>query len=143
MEAAAVVDIGLTRSEFWELTPRRFQALLDRFADREIRHARQQQILTAIFANVYRDTTERSEPFTVDDFAPKLAGSGPARPVFDGPAFLRPCNECGVPKWQGHLPYCKTGAKHFAAVLGTVTAATERVHELAESAGKPYLEPKK
>jgi len=139
MEAAAVVDIGLTRQEFWELTPRRFQSLLGRFTE----HVRQAQILTTLMANIYRNTEEKPEPYTIDDFAPQVAGSGPQRPKFDGPAFLRPCDECEVPKWQGHHPDCKTGAKHFAAVLGSVVGATERIHELSESAGKPYLEPKK
>jgi hypothetical protein len=141
MEAAAVVDIGLTRAEFWELTPRRFQAMLDRFMSREIHRDRQQQILTTIFANVYRDPKERAAPYTIDDFAPAMPGTD-AKPKFDGPPFLRPCDECGVPKWQGHSPYCETGRKHFEGILAAVSESTQNVHTLVDSVGKVYLEPK-
>ena len=145
MEAAGVVDIGLSRAEFWELTPRQFQGFFDRYQDREVRHERRTGLLAALYANAHRDTDERPEPFTVDDFAPALRGATvtkQAEPPFEGPAFLRPCAECGTPKWRGHLIGCKTGERQFSRALGKANRITEEAQERTESFGKPFLERK-
>jgi hypothetical protein len=146
MEAAAV-EIGLSLTEFYALTPHRFFNLYDRFVDREIRHARQANILSVLYANSHRDQQARSTPFTLDDFAPALRGSevarnGPKPKPFDGPAFLRPCDECGTPKWQGHLADCQTGQRQFQGMLDKTTRAVERMHEQAAEAGKGHLVPR-
>lgn len=140
MEAAGVVDLGLSRAEFWELTPRRFGAMMDRFIDREIRHERRTGMLAALYANAHRDEKERPDPFAIEDFAPALRNGEPPEPKFDGPAFLKPCAECGVPKWQGHHPDCATGQRYFTRSLAKVTRATEDAYEVVKRSGKPYLE---
>ena len=138
MEAAAVVELGLRPADFWDLTQRQFQAMLDRHVDREIRHERSFHTLTALFANA---NFKLDEPATVDSFAPPLRGA-PHEPPFDGPAFLKPCRECKVPRWQGHLPDCQTGQRQFQATLGKVRRATERAQEMAAAHGRGFLEPK-
>lgn len=144
MEAAGVVDLGLSRGEFWELTLRQFGAMMDRFVDREIRHERRTGMLAALYANAHRDEKARSEPFTVEDFAPALRGTRtePAEPPFDGPAFLKPCPECLTPKWRGHLIGCKTGERQFSRGLAQATQMAEKAQELAARTGKPFLERK-
>jgi len=39
MEATAVVEIGLSRAEFWSLTPRQFDKFFEAFIEREKRNA--------------------------------------------------------------------------------------------------------
>lgn len=85
MEAAAVVDIGLSRSEFWALTPRQFWNLFDRHTSNEIRHSRDFHQLTALFA---RANLKRDRPFTVDDFAPPMPGTKPVSHVQSGRELL-------------------------------------------------------
>jgi hypothetical protein len=145
MEAAGVVDLGLSSAEFWELTPRRFGTMMDRFFDREIRHERQTGLLAALYANAHRDEEKRSEPFTIEDFAPALRNDAAksAEPAFDGPAFLKPCAECGTPKWRGHLIWCKTGERQFARVLGKAQSKATEAQEKAAQVGKAFLEPRK
>lgn len=141
MEAAAVVEIGITRAAFWNLTPREFRALWDRHTDREIRHARQIGQICALFANANRDTKKHPEPFTIDDFAPQERGATQDRP-FEGPAFLKPCTECKVPKWRGHAPTCRLGQRQFERAAGRAKHATKQALELIAAHGKGYLEPK-
>jgi hypothetical protein len=145
MEAEAVVDIGLSRSEFWEMTPRQFQAMRNRYTDREIRHERRTGLLAALYANAHRDPDKRAEPFTIEDFAPALrkSASEPAEPAFEGPAFLKPCPECGIAKWQGHMEWCKTGQKHFGQALDRAKASVQQGKELTERQGKPIVERRK
>lgn len=140
MEAAAV-EIGLSLAEFYDLTPSRFLNLFDRYLDREVRHARQASIMSVLYANAHRDEETRPDPFTIEDFAPALRNHVNQRPTkpFDGPAFLRPCDECGTPKWQGHLPHCQAGQRQFQGTLDKVTRATERAREKAETFGKGFL----
>jgi hypothetical protein len=146
MEATAV-EIGLSLSEYYNLTPRRFFNIRDRYIDREIRHARQANVISVLFANANRDQEAKPEPFKLDDFAPALrnevAESGPQAAPFDGPEFLRPCAECGTPKWKGHLPGCQTGQRQFQGLLDKTTRATERMHQQAADAGKPILVPRR
>jgi hypothetical protein len=141
MEAEAVVDIGLSLSEFWQLTPRQFQTMRIRYTDREIRHERRTGLLAALYANAHRDPDKRGL-FTVEDFAPALRQSAaePAEPAFDGPPFLKPCPECGIPKWQGHMEWCKTGQKHFGRALNRAKASVQEGKKLTERQGKPILE---
>jgi hypothetical protein len=74
-----VVDIGLSRAEFWCLTPRQFWNLYDRYVAREIRHAREGAQLTALYAEMHRDKDKRKQPFTIDDFAAPMPGTKPAK----------------------------------------------------------------
>jgi len=145
MEAEAVVDIGLSRAEFWELTPRQFQTFRDRYADREIQHERRTGLLAALYANAHRDQGTRSEPFTVEDFAPAIRGTRaqPVEPPYEGPAILKPCPECGVPKWRGHLPDCKTGARQFSRAVGKARHMSEKAQEKIANFGKPIVEHKR
>lgn len=142
MEAAAV-EIGLSLAEFYGLTPSRFFNLYDRYVDREIRHARQFNVLTTLYANAHRDEAKRPQEFIIDDFAPALrsqvAESGPRPAPFEGPAFLRPCDECGTPKWQGHLPGCKAGQRQFQGALDKAVHASEKIHEQIAEHGKGHL----
>lgn len=71
MLAAAVVDIGISVQEFWELTPREFDMLFDRCLDVEERMNRRFGQLCAVVANIVRDAKLKPEPYTIDDFAPK------------------------------------------------------------------------
>jgi hypothetical protein len=88
MEAAGVVEIGLSRAEFWALTHRQFQNLFDRYIDREIRHERRTALLATLYANAHRDPQKRAQPFTLEDFAPPLRGSEakPSRSATQSPA---------------------------------------------------------
>jgi hypothetical protein len=75
MEAAAVADIGLTRADFWELTPHQFWAFHDRHVENEIRRARHSAQLMALFANANFRGDQHPQPFVIDNFAPPLPGS--------------------------------------------------------------------
>ena len=139
MEAAAVVEIGLTRAEFWDLTPRQFQAFMDRHVDREIRHDRRIALLAVMYRNAHRGDGE--QVFTLDDFAP-LRQTANAEPPWTGPAFLKPCPECKVPKWQGHRPDCKIGQRQFENAAGRAKQETEQALDMIAAHGKTWLEPK-
>jgi hypothetical protein len=76
MEAAGVVEIGLSRAEFWALTPRQFQNLWERYQDREIRHDRRTALLAAMYRNAHLRSGEA--PFTIEHFAPSRGASTPA-----------------------------------------------------------------
>jgi hypothetical protein len=79
MEAAAVGEVGLTLSEFYSLTFRRWQLIWERYCDREVRHERSANQLTTVYANVHRDKDKRPKPFTIEDFAPALRGAKPSQ----------------------------------------------------------------
>lgn len=139
MEAAAVSEIGLSRDEFWSLTPRQFQRFYDRYREREIRHERRTALLATMYRNAHRSDGE--QPFTIDDFAPPLPSQ--QEPAFEGPAFLKPCRECKVPKWQGHLLGCKLGQRQFEQAVAKATHAAERAQEKAAQHGQVVIEPRK
>lgn len=142
MEAAAV-EIGLSLAEFYGLTPSRFFNLYDRYLDREIRHARQIGQVTQAIGNSFLRGEEHPQAYTLEECAPALrspaAKSGPRPAPFEGPAFLRPCDECGTPKWQGHLPNCKAGQRQFQGALNKAVHASEKIHEQIAEHGKGHL----
>ena len=51
MEAAAVVDLNLSRAEFWSMTPREFAACFQRHSEREYRADRRFAFLASYIAN--------------------------------------------------------------------------------------------
>ena len=51
MEQTAVVDIGLTRAECWDLTPREYDGFFQRFLEREDRANRRAALIAVHIAN--------------------------------------------------------------------------------------------
>ena len=51
MEAAAVVDLNLSRADFWSMTPREFAACFQRHSEREYRADRRFAFLASYVAN--------------------------------------------------------------------------------------------
>jgi Phage tail assembly chaperone protein, TAC len=135
--AAGVYDLRLTPAEFWDLTPREFNALWDRHIAAEERHDRRIALICTLYANAHRDEKKRSTAFEITDFMPKY---GEQEPAFDGPAFLKPCAECGVAKWQGHMEWCKTGQRHFGQAIDRAKATVKEANEMIERHGKPFAE---
>lgn len=71
--ALARIDLGLSAAEFWRMTLRELMGLLDRKLEVRRREIDLPAALIAsLFANANRDTEKRAEPFTVDDFLPRL-----------------------------------------------------------------------
>lgn len=71
MLAAGVVDLGLTAAEFSSFTPRHIDAFYKRHLGAESRR----MMLTLWYANVHRDTDQKPDPFTMDDFVPGASSS--------------------------------------------------------------------
>ena len=111
-----MVDLGLTPDVYWSLTLRELRAMLDRYLAREERQDRRFAMLAALYANAHRDEQKKSDPFTIEDFTP-ATNRKPAAMV-QGSSPVAPCPECGVPRWQGHLPYCEFGQRHFQRLIG-------------------------
>lgn len=127
MWAAAVYDLGLTDSQFWDLTPRHFRALWDRRLDE---HDRQNRIvcqLLVLYANTHRDTNRRLQPFTLDDFAPLRLG--PRRASI---ADADHCPECGLHAYHGHTEECGHGKALTAYNLSQMTMFAKLNPETAE-----------
>lgn len=80
MLAAAVVDLGLQPSQFWELTPRAFDVMLQRLAVREgieaQRHSVSTAILCAMYANTHQDPNRPGSKYEPKDFLPALNANG-------------------------------------------------------------------
>ena len=70
----AIIEVGLPDEFFWQLTPREFWALCERWGDREKRDVEFKNRLTAricsIIANVNRDPKSKPQPWTESDFMP-------------------------------------------------------------------------
>lgn len=58
----------MTAAEFWELTPRQFDALYDRFLLAEERADMRAAKICETMANIYRNPEKKPEPFHVNDF---------------------------------------------------------------------------
>jgi hypothetical protein len=69
------VDLGLSDAEAWALTPRLLFRLLERRGELErlntIRADRRAGEVTALIANVHRDTKKQRDPFSWLDFFPE------------------------------------------------------------------------
>lgn len=71
--AAGVYDLGLTAAEFSSFTPRH----IDAFYKRHLAAESRRMMLTLWYANTHRDTNQKPEPFSIDDFVPgATAGLG-------------------------------------------------------------------
>jgi hypothetical protein len=64
------VDLGLTSEQYWNLTPREFGHLRERWQARETREDRRTALIACILANVNRDPKRRAQPFEIEDFMP-------------------------------------------------------------------------
>jgi Protein of unknown function (DUF4035) len=64
------VDLGLTSEQYWNLTPREFGHLRERWQARETREDRRTALIACLIANANRDPQRRSFPFEIDDFMP-------------------------------------------------------------------------
>jgi hypothetical protein len=100
------------------MTPRQFQALHERFLDREEREIERVGLLAMLYANNHRSDARRNRPFTIDEFAPSRHGPRPAAPAF----VSNKCRECGIREGFGHLPECVTGQSIVQANLANVWA---------------------
>lgn len=58
----------MTDSEFWGLTLRKFDLLVNRLNEHERQNDRRFAMITAAIYNVNRDPKKRRKPFTPDDF---------------------------------------------------------------------------
>lgn len=67
--AAARCDLGLSSDEFWGLTPRGLNLLLEH---RGISAFAPSALICATIAECHRDPAKRSEPFSPSDFLPRL-----------------------------------------------------------------------
>lgn len=67
---AGAVDLGLTREEFCDVTPRFVSALRRQHELMLERSESQMAILLASYSNVHRDRDARPQPFDVHDFMP-------------------------------------------------------------------------
>jgi hypothetical protein len=66
--------VGLSRAEFWDLTPRHWERIWERYVDKQIREDRRFGQLAAVYANIHRDREEHPQPYTIENFAPALRG---------------------------------------------------------------------
>jgi hypothetical protein len=80
MEANALGEVGLSRAEFWELTPRQWAAIWERYCDKEIRHERRFGMLAMLKANLDSDRRKHPQPYSIEDFAPALRGAKAPQP---------------------------------------------------------------
>lgn len=70
MEATAIVELGLTSAEFWELTPREYDHLVKAFHRRERRVDRRFGLVAAFIVNYAGkslDSEKHPEPFSIDE----------------------------------------------------------------------------
>jgi hypothetical protein len=72
LEALGRVELGLSESDFWQLTLRQFAAMMARVWERERRADLRIGILASLIANANRDPKKRQQPFTAFDFFPQL-----------------------------------------------------------------------
>ncbi|MGH7487252.1 MAG: hypothetical protein ACREMY_16885 [bacterium] len=104
MWASGVFDLGLDDTRFWSLTPREFDALWQRFLDREEREQQRFGLLAMMYTNVHRDRDKRPQPFDLDDFAPSRHGR-----AIEPATAAGCCPDCGLHESIGHLEECKRG----------------------------------
>lgn len=71
----ARLDLGLSDTDFWGLTPRQFCALTDRHRDAFDRLLTGHAMTCAVYANVHRDEEKRPQPFQPADFMPNWDAS--------------------------------------------------------------------
>jgi hypothetical protein len=98
MWALGVYDLGLSDSQFSSLTPRHFDALLQRFLQQQERDG----ALVTMYANVHRDTARHPQPYVLQEFVPTRRPSA---------AVVAPdhCQECGLHEYYGHTEECTRG----------------------------------
>ena len=106
MWACGVYDLGLSSETLFSLTPRHFDALLQRFLDQQEREAQRFGLLATLYANAHRDSKTRAQPFAIDDFTPSRHG----RAIAAKPDH---CAECGLHAYYGHTEECRLGRELF------------------------------
>lgn len=62
------IKLGLSDSEFWGTTLRLFSLLADRYNEVQRREDHRIGTLTAVVANLVRDSRQRPDPYTWKDF---------------------------------------------------------------------------
>lgn len=70
--ALAVCDLGLSDAEFWDTPFYQIYALVDRYVARERRIDERAALQNCLFANAHRDSKKKPQPYTIDDFMPKV-----------------------------------------------------------------------
>lgn len=65
---AAGKFLGLTDAEFWEMTPREFHAVFEKYLDSEERQDRRAGMLYVLYYNSHRP--EHASPLTLEEFLP-------------------------------------------------------------------------
>ena len=73
--AVARFDLGLSLSDFWDLSLVEFMFLLDRMRIRENREDWRAGMVAAVIANVNRDSAKKRDPFKPADFMPRAGPS--------------------------------------------------------------------
>ena len=61
----------MTEDEFWELTLKELNALIERHNDNQDWLNYRSALICAVLANTVRDTKRKPRPFVPDDFMPK------------------------------------------------------------------------
>ena len=122
-------DLGLTDSQLWAMTPRHYDALLQRFLDRQERDNKRFGLLAMLYANVHRKDGQK--PFSLDDFAPSRHGLiTPPNQMY----ISNRCRECGIHEGMGHLIDCQTGQSlmqyNLAAVKAIFTTPEDAARQL-------------
>jgi hypothetical protein len=97
MWALGVYDLGLSDSQFSSLTPRHFDALLQRFLQQQERDG----ALVTMYANVHRDKAIHPQPYALQEFVPTRRQSATAK--------VDHCPECGLHEYHGHTAQCNRG----------------------------------
>lgn len=123
MWATGVYDLGLTDAQFWALTPRQLNLLIERFLDSEERMSQRFGLLAALYANAHRDREKHPRLFELQDFAP----SRHVRSVQPHPHGH--CQECGVREGFGHTADCKHGqsiVQYNLAALAAIFSKSEQ-----------------
>ena len=64
-------DLNLTEDEFWGLTLKEFNALIERHRNNHDWLNYRTALICAILANTVRDPKKKIRPFTPEDFMPK------------------------------------------------------------------------
>jgi hypothetical protein len=66
--------LGITSAEFWTLTPRELQWLIDAWDDGQRAEDRRTATICMVLANCNRSAEHKPTPFTVADFMPVRVG---------------------------------------------------------------------
>lgn len=68
----AIIELGVTESDFRRMTPSSFFILWERWKEKERRTDARFALVATLIANTNRDPNKKPEPFTLEDFMPQV-----------------------------------------------------------------------